>query len=570
MTIRITGMNSGLDTESIIQELSSVRNKKVESLEKEKTKLTWKQDAWKTLNSKIYALYTDSLDNMRLKSAYSKRTTKVSDSSAVSVITGEKAVNGVQELKIKKLAKTGYLTGAQVTKTTGGTPAGDTTLAEVGASSGTLSLTVNGEVKTVELTADMTLDQAAAKFKEAGVNANFDAATGRFFISSTSSGATADFTITAADSEGTDLMAALGINTQNVTAKSADTYKAEQIAYLKAQLDNETLTEADKDEIRALFVSDEEGNLTDELTEAGEEYVANAYQSYKDDIAYQNAHKATKITGRDAEIELNGATFTSASNTFDINGLTYTATKETGDDIVTISTEQDTSGIYDMIKDFVKKYSELINEMDKLYNAESASKYEPLTDEEKDAMSDTEIEEWEKKIKDSLLRKDTTLGIVSSAMKTIMMEGITVGGKTMHLSDFGIATLSYFTAAENEKNALHIDGNSDDPNTKTNADKLRTAIANDPDTVVDFFSELCKKLYDKLGGLMTSTDYSSAYTVYDDKQMKSDLSDYETKISDAQDELNDYMDKWYSKFSKMETALSKINSTQSNLSSLFG
>ena len=40
--------------------------------------------------------------------------------------------------------------------------------------------------------------------------------------------------------------------------------------------------------------------------------------------------------------------------------------------------------------------------MDKLYNADSAKGYEPLTDEEKDAMSDSAIEEWENKIKDSM------------------------------------------------------------------------------------------------------------------------------------------------------------------------
>ena len=45
----------------------------------------------------------------------------------------------------------------------------------------------------------------------------------------------------------------------------------------------------------------------------------------------------------------------------------------------------------------------------KLYNADSAKGYEPLTDDEKDAMSDSEVEKWEKKIKDSLLRKDSTI-----------------------------------------------------------------------------------------------------------------------------------------------------------------
>ena len=115
-----------------------------------------------------------------------------------------------------------------------------------------------------------------------------------------------------------------------------------------------------------------------------------------------------------------------------------------------------------MIKNFIKEYSTLINEMDKLYNADSAKDYEPLTDEEKDAMSEKEIEKWEQKIKDSVLRRDSTLSTVSSALKEIMMGGIEVNGKTMHLSDFGIETLGYWNAADNEKNAYHINGDEDD------------------------------------------------------------------------------------------------------------
>ena len=159
---------------------------------------------------------------------------------------------------------------------------------------------------------------------------------------------------------------------------------------------------------------------------------------------------------------------------------------------------------------------------------------------------------------------------MSSALKQIMMEGVEVGGKKMYLSDFGIETLSYFTAAENEKNAYHIDGDPDDANTKSNGDKLKTAIANDPDTVTEFFSALSKNLYDSLTKQMSSTDYSSAFTVYNDKEMKKELSDYDSKISDAQDKLNDYLDKWYAKFSKMETAMAKMQSKTDALTNMLG
>ena len=83
-------------------------------------------------------------------------------------------------------------------------------------------------------------------------------------------------------------------------------------------------------------------------------------------------------------------------------------------------------GIYDMVKGFLKEYNSLINEMDKLYNADSAKGYEPLTDDEKDAMSDTEVEKYEQKIKDALLRRDSNLSTISSALKEVMSAGIEI------------------------------------------------------------------------------------------------------------------------------------------------
>ena len=104
------------------------------------------------------------------------------------------------------------------------------------------------------------------------------------------------------------------------------------------------------------------------------------------------------------------------------------------------------------------KYNELIKDMDTAYNAAAAKDYEPLTDDEKKDMSDNEIEKWETKIKDSLLRRDSTLGNTSSALKSLMNTSFEINGKTYSLSSFGINTASYFSADTNEKGCLHIDG----------------------------------------------------------------------------------------------------------------
>lgn len=286
---------------------------------------------------------------------------------------------------------------------------------------------------------------------------------------------------------------------------------------------------------------------------------------------------AKKIDGCDSEIYLNGIKYTGSSNSYSINGLNITAQVVTDTDgkasdanAISITTSTDTQGIYDKIKDFLSQYNSLINEITSLYNADSAKGYEPLTDDEKDAMSDTEVEKWEQKIKDSLLRRDDNLESLMSAMTSAMSGAVEVNGKKMYLSNFGIKTLGYLNAPANQQNAYHIDGDEDDANSSGNTDKLMTAITNDPDTVINFMQGLADNLYKSVHTKMQSSPLSSIYTVYNDKEMASEYSDYTDLIKKWEEKLQDKEDYYYKKFSSMETALSKLNSQTSSLSGLFG
>lgn len=279
---------------------------------------------------------------------------------------------------------------------------------------------------------------------------------------------------------------------------------------------------------------------------------------------------AKRIYAQDSEIELNGATFTNNTNTFSINGLTITATALTGDNEVTISTENDVDGIYDSIKSFISDYNSLIKEIDTAYNAASAKGYEPLTSDEKSAMTDDQVKEWEEKIKTSLLRRDSTLSSISNTMKTDMLRSFNINGKAYSLSSFGISTSGYFSSGDNEKGVFHIDGDSDDSTSASNEDKLKAAIANDPDAVISFFSQLADNLYTDLGKKMQGTTMRSTFKVYNDKEMAKEYSDYTTKIKDKETEISTWEDYYFNKFSKMESALATLNSQQSSLSGYFG
>jgi len=281
---------------------------------------------------------------------------------------------------------------------------------------------------------------------------------------------------------------------------------------------------------------------------------------------------ATKVDASDAVIKLNGVEFTNSTNSFNINGLSINATAVTGDgdeNAVQVTTTVDTQGIYDKVKDFLTEYNNVINELCKLYNAESAKDYEPLTDEEKEAMSDDQIEKWETKIKDALLRRDGTVNSIMSAMVNSMAQTFEINGEKVSLSTFGISTLGFLNAPKNEHYAFHIDGDEDDENTSGKKDKLMAAIEEDPDKVMEFMKQLTGKLYSSIDEKMKSTELSSAYKVYNDKEMDKELARYAETIKKWEDKVKDKEDYYYKQFSQMEVALSKLQNQTSSISGLF-
>lgn len=710
MAIRLSGMVSGMDTESLVSALVSSYKLKKDNLVKAQTKLSWKQEKWKTMNTSIYGFYSGKLSKARFSSNYTLKTSSISNDKYAKVTASSSAVNGTQKLKVNQLAATGYLTGGKITASDRSKITGDTKVSDViGTTDGSIGVKTSSGTKNISINEDMTVNQFVSKLKDAGVNASFDENNGRFFISAKESGKDNDFSLIANNDNGLNALKKLGIYTVNKTDKAeyqrlasltegSDKYNAElegmytkvnakdiaksyadKYNAAKNKLDileaNDTLDKSlsleeavDKlrDESAHLLdsfadyykvkkdadgkdVTDSAGNLvyeydTDAIEKDGkttefdalskqkevkesliktydentkiiedtkgyvtvgddgkavaDENNANVLKEVADTndsrqksakelldskiaMAIKEANaadstdatdptKPVRITGQDSEIMLNGAIFTNNTNDYSINGLTIQAMEVTGNEEVTITTNTDVDGIYDMIKNFLKDYNDLVKSIDVAYNAASSKGYEPLTSDEKDSMSDDEVKKWEDKIKDSLLRKDSTLGSVLDTMKNDMAKSFNVGGKAYSLSSFGIATLGYFNSPENETGVYHIDGNKDDDKTSANTDKLREMISNDPDTVISFFSQLSTQLYTDLGKKMATSSTSSAYTIYNDKQMNTQYSEYNTKISAAEDKVTTWEDYYYKKFSAMESALAKMNAQSSSLSGLFG
>lgn len=270
--------------------------------------------------------------------------------------------------------------------------------------------------------------------------------------------------------------------------------------------------------------------------------------------------------GQNAKFTYNETELESNSNEVSVNGLTLTLKGE--GQTANIIVNQDTEAMYDNVKEFITEYNNLIVEVNEKLGADRVTGYEPLTQEEKKAMSEDDIKLWEQKIKDSLLRRDDILSSLVDSMRSIVgsSSGVDTSGLDFrYLSDLGIVTGLY-----TEKGILHIDGDEDDPLYAAKTNKLKEAIEKDPEKVADLLTGIGDKLYSKMQEKMKSTEISSAFTFFNDKQIDEQLDDYKDRIYVLEDKLADIEKRYYRQFTAMEKAIQMMNSQSASLASMLG
>ncbi len=726
MPIRMTGLNSGLNTESIVAALMSAQRTKMTKVENKKTKLEWKKDIWSSLNTKIYDFYTKSLSKMRLKSNYMTKAASSSNTTKVVAKASTKAATGTYTVKVNKLASTQYVSSGKLNKVkvddgNGNQVDADATsktkLKDLKDTSGNPTFTngtqikiengANGQTVYLDVNEETTIQDFLDKCTSVGLTATFDEKQQRLFLSSEKSGEGNAFKITSSELSSNQQQASNDLKTlvgykglssadkstvdsllaglQNGTVTVVDaTQKLQEIGkagvesdaekkanrfyydvankaagdalsaaaaaagqseadYLKANgysnldvtdsaavagakasyIDNKTTellgTQQYKNDIAAaiqngisstdvqnklpgtpstdgfLYTFDDittrTNNITNGIAIATQNYYtemhdnasdANASGSalaslgltnfdgtteIKENDAANNGTGMVVIAAKDTEVEYNGATLTSNTTNISVSGLELEILGTTEGETVNITVTNDVSGIYDTIKDFLSEYNALLKEMNSYYNADSAKGYDVLSDDEKEAMKDSEVEKWEDKIKDSLLRRDSTLNSIISSFRNKMMGTFTASnGKTYSLSSIGISTSGDYA----EGGLLHIRGDEDDAEYADEKNVLKQLLEEDPDAVTDVFTHLTESLYTDLQNKMSRTPLSSALTFYNDKEMNSQLSDYKTRISKLEAKFNEMEDRYYKQFTAMEKAMANMQSQQNSLASYLG
>ncbi|CUB25740.1 flagellar hook-associated protein 2 [Bacillus amyloliquefaciens] len=502
MVTRITGLNSGLDVDSLVKKMMDAEKQPLNKLNQQKQTLEWKRDAYREMNTQIADMYSTTFNNMLMSTNWNKKTVTSSDSSvSAAAVSAEQNIS--TSMSVQQLATpTTYKSSGAINFTSG--------------QSQTLKFNVTnpGETKPTEvnvtIAATDTIDDVISKLNSSGL------------------GVTA---LKEKISNGTDYVDTIAF-TSNKTG--------------------EGFTLAAGDDATKSFLKDQLGFAVDDATN---ELTANA-------------------EGKNAKFTFNGLEMTKTSNNFTINGIKYTLNSVTDSNkTVTINSTTDTDGIFDNIKDFVDKYNTLIKSANAKVTESKYRDYKPLTDEQREAMTDKQIEQWEAKAKSGLLRSDSTLQNGLAEMRLDLYSTVTIDGKKYQLADFGIETSDSYT--DQGKLVIKDEAKLKQKITENPALVAKLFNADSPDTAKTKNPEeqgIARRLKDTLNKMQTqiSKQAGTESSVSTSFAIGKSLNEIETNISNMKTKLDDIETRYYKKFSALDTALEKLNSQSSYLTSMLG
>jgi len=605
---RITGMVSGMDTDALVEKLVNLEQTKVDKVEQERTYTEWQQEAYRDMSNTIRAFkdeYFDFLNSdTNMRSASTFNSSKVSygstiDSNYVEISSNVDTVQTNYTISNITTAKAAKVTSASsITDVIGDAL---TTPVDITASNNKFALTLNGITKEITLdsknydgTTDNTLSDLATDIQtkiaevfgagkvtvtENSGQIKFDASTNDLSLSEP-----------IADSALATLGFADGVNKSNKIDLEANLSDIESNFTIDSNLGG-TTNDIDFDINGQNFkFSSTETSLNDIIKEvnASDAGVKMRYDELSDQMIVEteatgattnleitdntgNLMAALGIdqtaTGEDATLTYNDGsgdkTVTRPSNNFEVNGVNIKLKNDYGGTI-DFTVESDTEGLVEDIKGFVDKYNEMIGKINDELGEKRYRDYQPLSDDEKEAMSDKEVEMWEERAKSGILRNDDILERMVTNMRSSLYEQ--VEGAGLHLSDLGITTSTNYR----DGGKLVVD-----------EDKLTTAIEDDPQKVADLFTQdgdtyetkgLSHRLYDiiqdnirvtrdsngRKGALIEKAGIEGDITEFRNS-LTEKMNDYDDRIDDLLDDISRKEDNYYNMFAQMESALQRMN-----------
>jgi len=517
--LRIGGLASGMDIDQLVRDLMRVERAPLDKLYQRKQILEWQRDDYRSMNSLLQELDTYIFDNLTLQSKFLKKKVVSSDESAVTATGFATAPNVSTQINVTDIATVTTWVSDNAIADSGGNAI------DPNAKLNTITFnTGKNFASAFTIRLDVTLPDGTQKN---GVAIDIDPTKDSLNTIITKINQKTDLNVSAFyDSAAQKL-----VFSSNKTGSGAS-----------IKITNEGGANADTvDFFQALgFSSAAEGS---EIT------------------------SANKTNGKDATFTLNGYAMMQKENTFTVNGITYTLKKPNSSATITASTDIDS--MFNAIKGFVDKYNEIIGKINGKISEERYRDYLPLTDEQKEAMTEKQIELWEAKAKSGLLRRDSILSGGLSQMRLDVysaVSGANINTNYDTLSEIGITTSSNYL----EKGKLIIDET-----------KLRKALEENPNAVFELFNAkgsdynttgIAGRLRNTIKDTIGKVESRAGKTLWTNQQFSigRNLIQLDKQIDAFEDRLGKVEERYWRQFSAMERAINQYNSQAMYLMNAFG
>ncbi|MCI2252980.1 flagellar filament capping protein FliD [Domibacillus sp. PGB-M46] len=695
MVLRVGGMASGMDTESIIKDLMKAERIPLDKLKQKKQTLEWQRDDYRAMNTLLLDFRTE-LTQMKLTSKYRSSSVTTSNESRVTATAATSAAQASYSIsEVEQLASAAYRVGSSVSSSPS-TPVvkvdasktlesqkasslnsltwqqgavGSQSITSTGGNSVDFKLNAGEAIKEDSLVTPaeekfsktMFVSVDGKKFKvvtdapTAGQNeVQYDPTSGKLNFASGELAANAtvkvDYvtnkrvqqtTLTAAVStfqldrkeiNQADFKLKVGVDTFSIESATTNE-KGERVAQLSSgkgtvnlttglvtfsgtPIPKDTVITAEfnqnysdlsiksytsKGEVTENFFIQSSDSLNQVISRVNNSNagVSLVYDSFSDkmsitrketgnyngletdkemqisggfDSGVLHLSNAAEAGGENAKFTINGLKTERQSNTFEMSGVSITLKTEftTADGPVNLSVSKDSNAIYDNIKGFIDKYNTLIVAISKKTSEERYRTYTPLTDDQREQLSDKQQEQWEEKAKSGLLRRDPLLTGVLNSMRSNFSQPVSnseTSAMYQQLATIGITT----TANYLEGGKLEI-----------NEAKLKEAINTNPNAVEALFrggsdsssvgeKGIIHRLYETVNGTMDKLKERAGNSFSTSQQftLGRQLSTIDNSIDRFEDRLIQVEDRYWKQFTAMEKAMQQANSQSSYLMQQF-
>lgn len=499
--MRFGGLATGLDTETLVRDLMRAERIRVDRLTQNRTQLEWRREDMRTLNTQLSRLRSRAFD-MTLQGTYRRFVAATSNDRAVTATaTGNAASMSFAFSSLSRLAA-----AAQAT------------------SSGSIVLTphtgIDPTVPLQQLIDGGQLDGAAL------------------------GGATAlSVTLFNHTQTGTRVSETIAINTATDSLNTVLS-RINRSGTLGLQAFYDSFSG------RVSITSRFTGNSNAAAPDLGFEGThASFFTSTLRLSAVQD--------GQNAQFTLNGLATERNSNSFTVNGVTFNLrnTLPLGE-TATVTVTQDTDSVTKTIEDFVKLYNDTLEQFNTQLAAERNRDFLPLTDEQRQEMSEDDIKRWQERARSGLLRGDDLLERLVGRVRREFTDPV-VDAALRQMSAIGIRTGNH-----TERGRLHIDNTT-----------LRGALEKDSAAVQDLFTKVAGRMRTALeAGVREMTDQAGSatgVTLADSSVIGQQMRRISDRIARENDRIARVEDRLWRQFTALERAMDRMNSQSAWLAQQF-